>query len=66
MGIEFRRQPSLERAALSERPSVPLRTCHPQKGLMTSFCKGQIPHKSVNFFVILVMMKDKLTDLCGN
>jgi len=29
-------------------------------------CKSQFPHKSVNFFFILGMMKDKLTDLWGN
>ena len=27
------------------------------------FCKSQFPHKSVNFFFILVIVKDKLTDL---
>ena len=30
------------------------------------FCKSQFPHKSVNLFFILVIIKDKLTDLCGN
>ena len=29
-------------------------------------CKCQFPHKFVNVFSILVIMKDKLTDLCGN
>ena len=28
------------------------------------FCKSQFPHKSVNLFFILVIIKDKLTDLC--
>ena len=31
-----------------------------------SFGKSQSPHKSVNLFSILVMIKDKLSDLCGN
>ena len=34
-----------------------------QKVLMKSFSKSQFPHKSVNVSVILVMRKDKLTDL---
>ena len=28
--------------------------------------KSQFPHKSVNVFFILVIITDKLTDLCGN
>jgi len=35
------------------------------KVFVKSFCKSQFPHKFVNFF-ILVIMKDKVTDLCGN
>ena len=31
-----------------------------------SFCKSQFPNRFVNLFFILVMIKDKLTDLCGN
>ena len=31
---------------------------------MQSFCKSQFPHKFINLFFTLVMMKDKLTDLC--
>ena len=31
-----------------------------------SFFKIRFPHKSVNVFFILVIMKDMLTDLCGN
>ena len=33
---------------------------------MKSFWKSQYPHTSVNLFFILVMIKDKLTDLYGN
>ena len=32
----------------------------------TSFRTSQFPHKSVNLFFILVMIKDELTDWCGN
>ena len=31
-----------------------------------SFSRCQFPHKSVNLFFILVMIKEKLTDLWGN
>ena len=37
-----------------------------QKVFIKSFCKSQFPHKSVNLFFILVIIKDKLTNLCGN
>ena len=37
-----------------------------QKVFIKSFCRSQFPHKSVNSFLILVMIKDELTDLCGN
>ena len=37
-----------------------------QKVFIKSFCKSQFPHKFVNLFFILVMMKDKLMDSCGN
>jgi len=37
-----------------------------QKVFMKSFFKSQFPHKSVNLFFILVIRKDKLTDLCWN
>ena len=37
-----------------------------QTVFVKSFCKSQFPHKSVNLFVILVMIKDKLTDLWGS
>ena len=36
------------------------------KVLIKSFCKSQFPHKSVNLFFILIIIKDKLTNLCGN
>ena len=37
-----------------------------QKVFITSLCKSQFPHKSVNLFFILVIVKDRLTDLSGN
>ena len=36
------------------------------KVLLKSFCKSHFPHKSVNLLFVLVMIKIKLTDLCGN
>jgi len=36
------------------------------KVLLKPFCKSQFPHKSVNLFFILVIVKDKLTDLWGS
>ena len=33
------------------------------KVFSTSFCKSQFPHKSVNLFFILAIVKDTLTDL---
>ena len=33
---------------------------------LKSFRKSHFPHKSVNLFFILVMVKDKLTDLWGS
>jgi len=30
------------------------------------FCKSQFPHTFVNSFFMLVIVKDKLTNLCGN
>ena len=46
-----------EEAAAS--PTVP-------PSLAASFCRSQFPHKSVNLFVTLVIIKDKMMDLCGN
>ena len=37
-----------------------------QRVFIKSFCKSPFPHKSVNLFFILVTIKDKLTNLCGN
>ena len=34
--------------------------------VLKSFCKREFPHKSVNLFFILVIVKDKLTDLWGS
>ena len=33
--------------------------------VFTKFCKNQFLHKSVNLFFILVIVKDKMTDLWG-
>jgi hypothetical protein len=35
------------------------------KVCLKSFCKNQFPHKFVNLFFVLVIVKDKLTDLWG-
>ena len=35
------------------------------KVFLTSFCTSQLPHKSVNLSSMLVIVKYKLTDLCG-
>jgi len=37
-----------------------------QKVFIKSFCKSQFPYKSVYLFLILVIIKNKLMDLCGN
>ena len=37
-----------------------------QKVCITSLCKCQFPHEFVNVFFTLAIIKDKLTDLCGN
>ena len=34
-----------------------------QKVFLKSFCKSRLPNKFVNLFFMLVMVKDKLTDL---
>ena len=36
-----------------------------QKVFIKSFFESQFSHKSVDFFFMLVVMKDKLADLCG-
>ena len=51
------------------RASVPLSiatTFISQKVSIKSFCESQSPHKSVNLFFTLVIIKNKLTNLCGN
>ena len=52
------------------RPPAPMCADSPefisQNCFTMSFGKSQFPHKSVNIFFILVMIKDKLTDLSGN
>ena len=37
-----------------------------QKVFIQLFRKSHFPHKSVNLFFILVIVKGKLTDLCGS
>ena len=37
-----------------------------QRVFMRLFCKSQFPHKSVNLFFTFAIIKDRLTDLCGN
>jgi len=37
-----------------------------QKVFIKMFCKSQFLHKSVKLFFMLVNIKDKLKDLCGN
>ena len=36
------------------------------KVFIKSFRKSQFPHKSVNLFFILLMIKEKSTEFCGN
>ena len=36
------------------------------KVLLKSFCRSQLPNKSVNLCVTCTNIKSKLTDLCGN
>jgi len=36
------------------------------KVIVKLFCKSKFPHKSVNLFFTLVIVKDKLTDLWGS
>ena len=37
-----------------------------QRVFIMSFRKSRLPHKSVDSFFMFVVIKDKLTDLCGN
>ena len=36
------------------------------KVFLRSFCKIQLPHKSINLSTTITNMNNKLTDLCGN
>ena len=60
----------LNQHGISGSPPLPAERCPPKlshiKCFEQPFCKSQFPRKSVNLFFMLVMMKDKLTDLCGN
>ena len=62
-GAGGRERPSLRTRRL---PQVPMSHFISQKVSIKSFCKSQFLHKSVNVCFILVMINDKLTDLCGN
>ena len=61
------------RRAINAHPEVP-RSCRfpdldcliSQKVFIKLPCKCPFPHKSVNLFFMLVMIKDTLTVLCGN
>ena len=37
-----------------------------QRVFIMAFFNSQFPHKCVNLVFVSVMIKDKLTDLCGN
>ena len=39
---------------------------HFTESVFKSACRSQFPHKSLSLFFILVMVKDKLTDLWGS
>ena len=54
-----------ERPSPGEGPS-PATALISQKVFVGSFCKSQFRHKLDNFFFVIVIIKDKLTDLCGN
>ena len=45
---------------------IPLATFILQRVFIKSFCKGQLPRKFVNLSFIIVDIKNKLTDSCGN
>ena len=53
-------------SALREEPDAVLPNLISHKVFIKSFSKIQFPHKSVNLFFILVIVKDKLTNLYGN
>ena len=37
-----------------------------QRVLLKLFCKSHFPHKSVNLLFVLIVIKNKSMDLCGN
>jgi len=59
-GVHVRQNPD-QRQLLLHNPDVISR-----KVFIKLFCKIQFPHKSVNVLFITEIMKDTLTDLCGN
>ena len=50
---------------MGEGSEAPDRDIISRKVSLTLFCKGQFPHKSVDWFFILVVVKVKLADLGG-
>ena len=60
---ELKKANLVDEGALAEEAGLVSNT---QKEFIKSFCKSQFPHKSVNLFHILVIMKDKLTNLWGS
>ena len=51
----------------NDQPAAPSRSrLISQKVFIKSFCKSQLPQKSVNLSFITTNIKNKLTDSCGN
>ena len=48
------------------RPEMKSAIQHYKVSTHTKCFKSQLPHKFVNFFIILLIKRDKLTDSCGN
>ena len=53
--------PVIANAGAAGRPDL-----IPKKVFIKSFCTSQFLHKFVNDFFMIVIMKDKLTNLSGN
>ena len=63
--------PYLSRALSARGRWQPIRTAQAsglisQKMFLKSFCRSQLPHKSVNVCLTFTYMKNKRADLCGN
>ena len=39
---------------------------HAHTDFSDSFCKSQLPHRSVNLFFVITHVRNELTNLCGN